>query len=104
MVKTKIIFLAVMALSLTWLSAYTTNTAQAQQFVPDRYASECGIYLLMPPEQYLQVVAKEWNYNLSSMPKTLADQYTCVNAVHIQEKADDVLSQLSHAITRGDNN
>lgn len=86
--------IAILAMSVT------INTNVNAQLVEDRYSKECGIYLLESPEEYLQMVSKEWNYNLSAMPKQLAEEYTCVNWIHIQEGSDKMLSKLGEAITR----
>lgn len=79
----------------------------------DRYSSECGIGLLMTPEEYLQKVGETWNFDLKSMTPFVYDTYVCVYKVYnqekttglnldeIQSKADEKLKELGNAMIRG---
>lgn len=97
----KIIIFFVTFLVLLSFGWFTQNNQILAQLAPgkdrfgdaiDRYESECGISLLMSPEDYLQQVSQYWNYSFDNMPESLHKQYTCVNLVNIQDNAGVVSS------------
>jgi hypothetical protein len=98
------------------------NLAYSQVEIKDRYQIECGMKLLITPDEYNRVMLETWNNNPDSMPPALKAQYDCVNRVHaehqlglqnsrneydnldnqesVQDRADQILKELGGAITR----
>lgn len=76
---------------------FAQATQPQTQIKQDRYLTECGVILHAPPEQALQSMSAQYNYDFDSMPPLIQQQYTCINTILVQERANNVNSNLGDA-------
>jgi hypothetical protein len=87
---------------------FMTNnaSAQLQQQTPQRFTVICGLHpdINITPDEYLQFLSRQYNYDINAMPPDIQELYTCVNTVMIEDRANNLLSGLGNSITREGNN